>query len=232
MQAGVVKRIGIVAVIAALIACYFVFDFGQYFSLDYLKESRERFQGLYAEHTFVVIGVYFLVYVTATALALPAATVITLAGGALFGLWTGVLIVSFASTIGASVAFLVSRYLLKDWVQAKFGDKLAKINDGIEKDGAFYLFTLRLIPVFPFFAINTVIALTPIRLRTYYWVSQIGMFPATVVYVNAGKEIGQIDSLSGLLSPSLIISFAILGIFPLVMKKVLGWYQARRQSNG
>jgi len=231
MQSGLLKRILIVGVIASLIVSYFIFDLGQYLSLEYLKASRERFQGLYAEHTFAVIGVYFLIYVTATALALPAATVITLAGGALFGVVTGTVVVSFASSIGAVVAFVVSRYLLRDWVQNKFGDKLEKINQGIEKDGAFYLFTLRLIPVFPFFVINTVIGLTPMRLFTYYWVSQIGMFPATVVYVNAGKELGQIDSLSGLLSPSLIISFAILGIFPLVMKKVLGLYQAKRRSN-
>lgn len=232
MQAGAFKRIIIVLVVASLVTSYFLFDLGRFFSLEYLKSSRETFQGLYAEHTFVVLGGYFLLYVTATALALPAATVITLAGGALFGLVTGTIVVSFASTIGASVAFLVSRYLLRDWVQARFGDKLEKINHGIEKDGAFYLFTLRLIPVFPFFVINTVIGLTPMRLTTYYWVSQIGMFPATIVYVNAGKELGQIDSLSGLLSPSLIISFAILGIFPLVMKKALGWYQSRRLHNG
>lgn len=232
MQVGTIKRILIVAVIGTLVACYFYFDLGQYLSLDYLKASRENFQALYAEHMFAVLGGYFLLYVTATALALPAATVITLAGGALFGLVTGVIVVSFASTIGAAVAFLVSRYLLRDWVQSKFGDKLEKINQGVEQDGAFYLFTLRLIPIFPFFVINTVIGLTPMRLTTYYWVSQIGMFPATIVYVNAGKELGQIDSLSGLLSPSLIISFAILGIFPLVMKKALGWYQARRRRNG
>lgn len=228
MQAGTGKRLAIVTLLGGLIASYFVFDLGQYFSLEYLKSSRESFQALYAEHTFAVIAGYFLLYVTATALALPAATVITLAGGALFGLFTGVIVVSFASTIGATLAFVVSRYLLRDYVQGRFGDKLEKINEGIEKEGAFYLFTLRLIPVFPFFVINTVIALTPMRILTYYWVSQIGMFPATVVYVNAGKEIGQIDSLSGLLSPSLIISFAILGIFPLVVKKLLGWYKAKR----
>lgn len=232
MQSGTAKRIAIVLVLGALVAGYFVFDLGQYFSLDYLKGSRERFQALYAEHTFAVLGGYFLIYVTATALALPAAVVLTLAGGALFGLVTGTIVVSFASSIGAAAAFVVSRYLLRDWVQGKFGDKLEKINHGIEKDGAFYLFTLRLIPVFPFFVINTVIALTPMRLFTYYWVSQIGMFPATVVYVNAGKELGRIDSLSGLLSPSLLISFAILGVFPLVMKKALGWYQAKRRDNG
>jgi len=232
MKAGIIKRILIVGVVALLVASYFFFDLGQYFSLEYLKASREQFQKLYAEHTFLVLGAYFLIYVTATALALPAAVVLTLAGGALFGLGTGTIVVSFASSIGAAAAFVVARYLLKDWVQGRFGDKLEKINNGIEQDGAFYLFTLRLIPVFPFFVINTVIALTPMRLFTYYWVSQIGMFPATVVYVNAGKELGQVDSLSGLLSPSLIISFAILGIFPLVMKKILSWYQARRRNNG
>ncbi|WP_319472138.1 TVP38/TMEM64 family protein [uncultured Pseudodesulfovibrio sp.] len=232
MRSGMIKRILVVSVIICLIASYFFFDFDQYLSLEYIKSSRERFQVLYAEHTFTVIAVYFAVYVAATALALPAAAVLTLAGGALFGFMAGTVIVSFASSIGATVAFIVARYLLRDWVQGRFADKLRKINEGVERDGAFYLFTLRLIPIFPFFAINTVVALTPMRLFTYYWVSQVGMFPATLVYVNAGKELGRIDSFSGLLSPSLIISFAILGIFPLVMKKVLGWYQARRRKDG
>jgi uncharacterized membrane protein YdjX (TVP38/TMEM64 family) len=232
MKAGIIKRILTFGIVTLLVASYFFFDLGQYFSLEYLKASREQFQELYAEHTILVLGSYFLIYVTATALALPAAVVLTLAGGALFGLVTGTIVVSFASSIGAAAAFVVARYLLKDWVQGRFGDKLEKINNGIEQDGAFYLFTLRLIPVFPFFVINTVIALTPMRLFTYYWVSQLGMFPATVVYVNAGKELGQVESLSGLLSPSLIISFAILGVFPLVMKKILSWYQARRRNNG
>jgi len=232
MNAGTIKKLVIVSVIVGLIASYFVFDLGQYFSLDYIKSSRERFQTLYAQHTVIVIGVYSFIYVIATALALPAATVLTLAGGALFGLVTGTIVVSFASSIGAALAFVLARYVLRDWVQGKFGDKLDKINQGIEEGGAFYLFTLRLIPVFPFFAINTVIALTPMRLFTYYWVSQVGMFPATVVYVNAGKELGQIESLSGLLSPSLIISFAILGVFPLVVKKGLDWYQGQRRKNG
>lgn len=232
MQPGTTKRLVILTLLVGLVAAYFVLDLGQYFSLEYLKASREHFQTLYAEHTFAVVAVYFAIYVTATALALPAATVLTLAGGALFGFVYGTVIISFASSIGAAVAFVIARYLLKDWVQTKFGDRLEKINSGIRKDGAFYLFTMRLIPIFPFFVINTVIALTPMRFFTYYWVSQVGMFPATLVYVNAGKELGQIESLSGLLSPSLIVSFAILGLFPLVMKKTLGWYQARRQNVG
>ncbi|BCS87290.1 TVP38/TMEM64 family protein [Pseudodesulfovibrio sediminis] len=232
MTAGMFKKLLIVSLIVGVIAAYFLFDLGQYFSLEYLKDSREHLQALYAEHTVLVLGVYFLLYVVTTALALPAATVLTLAGGAMFGLVTGVIVVSFASTIGAAMAFIVARYLVGDYVQNKFGDKLSSINKGIEEDGAFYLFTLRLIPVFPFFVINTVIALTPMRFFTYFWVSQVGMFPATIVYVNAGKELGKIDSLSGLLSPSLIISFVILGFFPLVMKKILGWYKARRQRSG
>lgn len=230
MQSGSLKRILLAVFILVLVACYFLFDLGQYFSLEYFKASRERLQAVYSENAFMVIAAYSLIYVTATALALPAAVVLTLAGGALFGLVTGTIVVSFASSIGAAVAFVVSRYLLRDWVQKRFGDKLRKINHGIEEDGAFYLFTLRLIPVFPFFVINTVIALTPMRLFTYYWVSQIGMLPATVVYVNAGKELGRVDSLSGLLSPSLIFSFVVIGLFPLVVKKALGWYQARRRD--
>lgn len=228
MNRETVKKLLIVFVVGCLIASYFIFDLGQFFSLEYVKESRERFQNLYVDHTVLVLGAYFLIYVIITALALPAAVVMTLVGGAMFGLATGVVVISFASTIGATLAFIVSRYLLRDFVQDRFGDKLARINGGVEEEGAFYLFTLRLIPVFPFFVINTVMGLTPMRVFTYYWVSQLGMLPGTIVYVNAGKELGKIESLSGLLSPSLIISFVILGLFPLVVKKILGLYKARR----
>ncbi|CCH47468.1 TVP38/TMEM64 family protein [Pseudodesulfovibrio piezophilus] len=222
------KRLALVLILVGIIACYILFDLGRFLSLEYLKSSRESFQALYNEHTFFVLAGYFMLYVLTTAFALPAATVISLAGGALFGLATGVFIVSFASTIGATLAFIMSRYLFRDWVQDKFGERLKKINEGVEREGAFYLFTLRLIPAIPFFVINTVMALTPMRLFTFYWVSQVGMFPATVIYINAGKELGQLESLSGLFSPSLIISFIILGLFPLVMKKTLSWIQARR----
>jgi len=232
VQSSSLKRLLMLCVIGALIASYFVFDLGHFFSLEYFKESKERFLDLYNQHTFTFIAVYFCIYVAVTALALPAATIISLTGGAMFGLVTGVIVVSFASSIGAAVAFIISRYVLRDWVQGRFGDKLAKVNAGIEEEGAFYLFTLRLIPIFPFFVINTVIALTPMRLRTFYWVSQLGMFPATVVYVNAGKELGQLESLSGLLSPSLILSFAVIGVFPLVMRKLLMMYKNKRQADG
>jgi uncharacterized membrane protein YdjX (TVP38/TMEM64 family) len=152
----------------------------------------------------------------------------TLAGGALFGLLRGALMVSFASTIGATIAGFVSRFLLRDWVQGKFGDRLKTVNDGIEREGPFYLFTLRLIPVFPFWLINLVMGLTRIPLRTFYWVSQVGMLPGTIVYVNAGKELGKLDSLSGILSPGLIISFVLLGLFPLITKKLMTWYKSHK----
>ena len=151
----------------------------------------------------------------------------TLAGGAMFGFWLGLVVVSFASTIGATLACFVARFLLRDWVQNSFGDKLSAINTGIEKEGAFYLFSLRLVPIFPFFVINLAMGLTPMKLFTFYWVSQIGMLPGTMVYVNAGKELGQIESLSGILSPGLIISFVILGIFPITVKKLLAIYKKK-----
>jgi uncharacterized membrane protein YdjX (TVP38/TMEM64 family) len=150
----------------------------------------------------------------------------------LFGLWTGLVVVSFASSIGATLACFVARFVLRDWVEGKFGDKLKTINQGVEREGAFYLFTMRLVPVFPFFVINLAMGLTRMPLRTFYWVSQLGMLPGTMVFVNAGKELGRIESLSGILSPGLIISFVILGLFPLAAKKTVGWYRARAGKPG
>ena len=167
------------------------------------------------------------IYIVVTALSLPGAAVMTLAGGAMFGFWIGCIVVSFASTIGATIACFVARFLLRDWVQNRFGDKLTSINKGIEKEGAFYLFSLRLVPIFPFFVINLAMGLTSIKLMTFYWVSQIGMVAGTMVYVNAGKELGQIESLSGILSPGLIISFVILGLFPITIKKFLNLYKKK-----
>ena len=179
-----------------------------------------------------MIGVYFLIYVAVTALSLPGAVVMTLAGGALFGLWVGLLVVSFASSIGATLAFLASRLLLRDWVQGRFGDRLAAVNAGIAKDGAFYLFTLRLVPLFPFFVINLLMGLTPIKTRTFYWVSQVGMLAGTLVFVNAGTQLAKLDSLSGILSPALLGSFALLGVFPLLAKKLVAIVQARKVYAG
>lgn len=218
--------------ILALVAAYFVFDLGQYFSLEHLKASRGRLLESYAQHRFAFIAGYFLLYVAMTALALPVAGILTLAGGALFGFWTGAIVVSFASSMGAAIAFVVARFLLRDWVQNRFGDRLRKVNQGIERDGAFYLFTIRLIPVFPFFVVNAVMALTPLRLGTYYWVSQVGMLPATLVFVNAGRELGRLESLSGILSPGFLFSFALLGLFPLTMRKGLEWFRKKRGTHG
>jgi len=232
MHKKTIRKIIIIAIIVAVVALFRIFHLGDYLTLSYMKESQQRLAGLYSEHRLYVIGLYMVMYVMVTALSLPGAVVMTLAGGALFGLWVGTLVVSFASTIGATLACFVSRFILRDWVQGKFGDKLSMINEGIAKEGAFYLFTLRLIPVFPFFVINLVMGLTQMPLRTFYWVSQIGMLAGTIVYVNAGKELGKIDSLSGILSPGLIISFVLLGIFPIAVKKLLARYKAKKHTSG
>lgn len=224
------KKIIIGILILLTVVAFKVFDLGQYLSLSYIKGSQAKFALLYAEHQMTVILAYAAIYIITTSLSLPGAAVLTLAGGALFGLWIGTLIVSFASTIGASIACLVSRFILREWVQSKFGDKLKTVNDGIEKEGAFYLFTLRLIPIFPFWLINLTTGLTKMRILQFFWVSQIGMLPGTIVYVNAGKELAKIDSLSGILSPGLIISFVLLGIFPLIVKKGLATYKNKKEK--
>jgi len=222
------QKITIGVVLLSAVIAFRVFDLGQYFTLAYIKSSQKRFALLYDEHRLMVILAYGVIYVLATSLSLPGAAVLTLAGGALFGLWTGTLTVSFASTIGATLACIVSRFILRDWVQAKFGGRLKTVNEGIEKEGAFYLFTLRLIPIFPFWLINLVMGLTKMPLRRFYWVSQVGMLPGTIVYVNAGKELAKIESLSGIFSPGLIISFAVLGIFPIAAKKILSLYKREK----
>jgi len=228
MNRNLIKKLIIVAVIIGALVAFWAFNLGHYFTLSYVKDSADRFKALYTEHRALVIAVYFLVYVLTTSMSLPGAAVLTLAGGALFGLLAGLIIVSFASAIGATVACFVARFLLRDWVQGKLGDKIVKVNEGIEKEGSFYLFTLRLIPVFPFWMINLVMGLTRLPLWRFYWVSQLGMLAGTIVYVNAGKELAKIDSLKGILSPSLIISFVILGMFPIAVKKLLALYRAKR----
>lgn len=221
MKPAIIHKIIIVLAIVLLILLFRFLHLDDYLTLSYLKESREQLARLYAERTTLVIAVYMLIYIVATALSLPGAVILTLAGGALFGLVTGTIVISFASTIGATLACLVSRYLLRDWVQRRFGDKLQRINEGMGREGGYYLFTLRLIPVFPFFVINLAMGLTRIKLFTYYWVSQLGMLPATLVYANAGKELGKVDSLAGILSPGLIFSFVLLGLFPITVKKIM-----------
>ena len=220
-----INRIILVCIALIAIGLFSYFDLGRYLTLDYLKASQEHFRRLYEDNRLTVLGTYMAIYIVVTALSLPGAAIMTLAGGALFGLTIGTVAVSFASTIGATIACIVSRYLLRDWVQNKFGERLATINEGIEKEGALYLFTLRLIPVFPFFVINLLMGLTRMRLITYFWVSQLGMLAGTIVFVNAGKELAKIDSMQGILSPGLIISFVILGLFPITVKKIMELYR-------
>ncbi len=227
MKKNLVKKSILGALVICVVTVFFYYDLGQYLSLEYLKSSQEKFQLLYEQHQLAVIAAYMAIYILVTALSLPGAAVMTLAGGGFFGLVLGTVVVSFASTIGAALACLVARTLLRDWVQQRFGGKLQTINEGIDREGGFYLFTMRLIPVFPFFVINLVMGLTTMRLITFFWVSQLGMLPGTIVYVNAGKELAKIDSLSGILSPSLIASFVILGLFPLTVKKIMQFVRPR-----
>lgn len=221
------KTLLLITVLLAL-AAFFAFDLGRYFSLDFLKDSQTRFAALRDQQPLALAAGYFLVYVAVTALSLPGATIVTLAGGAIFGLGWGLLIVSFASSIGATLAFLTARFLLRDSVQSRFGQRLAEVDKGIQKDGAFYLFTLRLIPVVPFFVINLLMGLTQMKAWTFYWVSQLGMLAGTAVYVNAGTQLGQLESLKGIVSPGLLGSFVLLGLFPLIARKIVEAVQKRK----
>ncbi len=211
----------LLSLLASALAAYFLLDLGDYLSLAYVQSQLAALQ-TFAETRFATAaGVYFVAYVALTALSIPGAAIATLVGGAVFGLVWGTVLVSFASTIGATLAFLTSRWLLREWVQQRFGASLKAINAGIEKDGAFYLFSLRMVPVFPFFLVNLLMGLTPLRVLPYFFVSQVGMLLGTAVYVNAGAELGQIDSLAGLVSPPLLISFALLGLLPWITKAAL-----------
>jgi pyruvate/2-oxoglutarate dehydrogenase complex dihydrolipoamide dehydrogenase (E3) component/uncharacterized membrane protein YdjX (TVP38/TMEM64 family) len=222
------KRISIVVILACAFGAWFFFDLGHYLQFETLKQSLASLRAWYADNPATASVLYFLLYVAVTGVSLPGAGIMTLAGGALFGFWYGLLLVSFASSIGATLAFLVSRSLLKDWVQSRFSTQLAAINRGFAKDGAFYLLALRLVPVFPFFLINLLMGLLPIPLRRYYWISQVGMLPATAVFVNAGTQLGQIESTGDILSPPLLGSFLLLALFPLVARWVLTRLQQRR----
>ena len=207
--------------IGSAIATFFIFDLGQYLNLQTLKDQQGAIQAFQATRPIFAVVIYFVLYVIATALSIPGAALLTLAGGAVFGLLWGTVIVSFASTIGATLAFLISRFLLRDWVSQRFGQRLSAIDEGVRREGAFYLFTLRLVPVFPFFLVNLLFGLTGIKTRAYYWASQLGMLAGTVVYVNAGTQLAKVDALSGILSPGLLGSFALLGIFPLIARKLV-----------
>ncbi|WP_086608739.1 FAD-dependent oxidoreductase [Erythrobacter donghaensis] len=226
------KKLAILAALAAVIAAYFVFDLGQYLTLAGIKAGVAQWEAFYAENPVAVLAGFFAIYVAVTAASLPGAAIMTLAAGALFGVVTGTILVSFASTLGATLAFLSSRYVLRDTIEARFGERLKAINAGVERDGAFYLFSLRMIPAFPFFVVNLVMGLTRIRIWTYVWVSQLGMLLGTAVYVNAGTQLARIESLSGIASPGVLGSFVLLGIAPWLAKLVIGFVKRRRVYAG
>jgi len=218
--------------IIAVIALFFALGGQHYLTLETLKTQQAYFADYRDQHRNLAIVLYSLIYIVATGLSIPGAAVLTLAGGALFGLLWGSVIVSFASTIGATLAFLSARYLFRDQIAARFGRQLKTIDAGIARDGPFYLFTLRLLPIFPFFAINVLMGLSKIKTQTFYWYSQIGMLPGTLVYVNAGTQLGKLDSLADVLSPSVLFSLVLLGIFPLIAKKIADAVQAAKVYQG
>lgn len=227
-----IKQILVLMVFVSILAAWFFFDLGQYFSLDYVKGSKEQFLSGYASSPVPYLVGYFVIYVLVTAFSVPGAAVMTLVGGAIFGPVVGVILVSFASAIGATLSMLVSRTLLRDWVQSRYGAQLSTINKGIEKEGNLYLFMLRLIPVFPFFAVNLLMGLTPIKILPYYLVSQIGMLAGTIVYVFAGAQLGEVDSIGDLLSLDLFLAFTAIGVLPLISKKIGNYIRSRRQLKG
>ncbi|UAB73431.1 dihydrolipoyl dehydrogenase [Vibrio sp. SCSIO 43132] len=226
------KKIFLALGIIGFIVLWFSLDLGRFLTLETAKQQQEQLSSLIQDNPLLSSVSYFVIYVIVTALSLPGAAIMTLLGGALFGFGWGLLLVSFASSVGATLAFLFSRFLLRDWVQSKFGDRLSAINEGVEKQGKFYLFTLRLIPVFPFFVVNLLMGLTPIKARDFYWVSQLGMLAGTAVYVNAGTQLAEIDSLAGIISPPILLSFVLLGLFPLIAKKLVDIIAARKVYEG
>ena len=220
--------IALAVLAVALLWAYQHFGLGKLLTLDSLKASRDSLVALVAQRPLATAAIYFVVYVAAVAVSFPGATVLTLAAGAMFGLGWGLLLVSFASSLGALLAFLAARYLLRDAVQAKLGKQLAPINEGLARDGALYLLTLRLVPVFPFFLVNLLAALTPIPAAKFYWVSQLGMLAGTAVFVNAGTQLASIQRPGDVLSPALLGSFVLLGLFPLLAQAVVGWLQRKK----
>jgi len=215
------KKLALGGFLLLLVLLFFLFSLDQYLRVSVLKEFRETFLALYQEHTFAVLGGFFLVYVAVTALSLPGSLVLALAAGALLGFWGGLVLTSFASSIGATLACVVARYLFRDWARRKLSAWLHKMDSGVRWEGAFYLFTMHLNPAIPFFLINVGMALTSMRIVTFYWVSQLSMLPIAVVIVNAGRQLGEIGSTRDIFSADLIISFLILAIFPLAVKRIV-----------
>lgn len=225
---GNTSRIALAALLALAAVAFFALDLDQRLTLPALKGSLGALRQWADQRPAASAAAFFAAYVLITGLGLPGAAVMTVAGGAMFGFVRGAVLASFASTLGAVLSCLSARYILRQWVQARFGHRLAPVNAGIEREGAFYLFTMRLIPALPFFVINLLMGLTPMPVRTYAWVSQLGMFPATLVFVYAGTRLAQVESLSDVLSPALLAAFALLGLFPLLARKAVSWLRGRR----
>lgn len=221
--------LGIALLIVIAILIYLVSENGlsRYFHLHYLKAKKDYWINLYLHHRVIFILGYMALYIVLTSLSLPGATVLTIVGGAIFGLWVGVIVESFASTLGATGAFILTRYFFRDWVRGRFSGYMDRVDAGIRKEGAFYLFAIRLVPVIPFVIVNIIMGITSMRVWTFYWVSQLGMLAGTIAYVNTGKQLGKIDDVSDIVSPGLIIAFAILGILPLVGKWGVGYVRDR-----
>ncbi len=227
---GNAPRIILAALLLLAVAAFFVLGLDRYLTLAALKSSLEELRLLVAEQPLRSAAAYFAFYVTVIALGLPGATILTLAGGALFGFGRGLVLASFASTLGASLSCLAARYVLRGWVQAHFGSRLARVNEGIEREGAFYLFTMRMIPALPFFVINPVMGLTPMPVRTFAWVSQLGMLPATAVFIYAGGRLAQVQTPAGVFSPGILAALTFMGLLPLLARRLIAWLRARRRT--
>lgn len=223
-------QIILVLAVALIVILFFVLDFSDYFSLSYLQEQRSKLVEFYRENPIFTIMLFALVYIGLTSLSIPSATGLTLLAGAIFDFVTGVIVVSIVSTVGASLAFLLARYLFRDLVQTKFATQLGPINDGIDRDGIFYLFAIRLVPTIPYFVVNAAMGLTTLKFWHYVWVSQLGMLATTAVFVNAGSQLGQLESFSGILSPTLIVALVVMGVFPLVAKWTVSYLRSRRHK--
>lgn len=207
---------------------FYAFGLHEHFTFKSIRDNVGDFKSHVEDNLLLSVAIFFLLYTAITALSLPVASILTLLAGAIFDLWLGASAVLLAATVGATLAFLSSRFLFRDWVQAKLGSRWEAINRGFESDGAFYLFSLRLVPLFPFWLINLAMGLTPIRTWTYFWVSLIGMLPGTLLYINVGKQLAELEDARGLISPPFLISLAILGIAPLVFRFLLRWWKSRQ----
>jgi uncharacterized membrane protein YdjX (TVP38/TMEM64 family) len=223
-------KLGLLGFVIVLVSTFYAYGLQQYFSLEAIKNQQQLLTQTLVEHPLLTTSIFFGLYVIITALSLPAAALLTLLAGALFGFWVGLVVVSFASTIGATLAFLMARFILRDTLQNKYGAHLKTLNDGFAKEGAFYLFALRLVPVFPFFLVNLTMGLLPISTRTFFMVSQLGMLPGTAVYVYAGTALASLTSLAGILSPPLLIAFVLLGLLPIVAKKIIAFLRKNNHA--